>query len=311
MTDFKDLGLAEAILRGVTKAGYTATTPIQAAAIPVLLKQKDVVGIAQTGTGKTAAFVLPLLDAIQRVFDRPLPHQCDALILAPTRELVDQIHKNIQLYGRFVELTSTTIVGGVKAGKQVRAMSRGINILVATPGRLEDLMASGAVDLSATRSVVLDEADQMLDMGFIPAIRRIMKSLPKKRQTVLFSATMPKEIRSLANDFLTAPKEISVAPASKPVDRIKQTVLSVAKEEKRQKLSELLSDKSIDRAIVFTRTKHGANKVAKYLEQSGVRAEAIHGNKNQNQRQRSLEAFRSGEVSILVATDVACAWHRY
>lgn len=305
MTNFQDLGLSKAILRAVISAGYDTPTPIQEAAIPVLLKKRDVVGIAQTGTGKTAAFVLPLLDQILNTHSRPMPGTCDVLVLAPTRELAAQIHENVRLYGKYMDMTSTIIVGGVKPGKQIKALKRGVNMLVATPGRLEDLQASDAVSLSDTRAVVLDEADQMLDMGFIPAIRRIMKKLPKKRQTVLFSATMPKQIRSLASDFLTKPQEIAVAPASKPIDRIEQTVLAVAKAEKRAKLVEVLKEQQPERAIVFSRTKHGANKVARHLENAGLTADAIHGNKSQGQRLRTLAGFKSGEISILVATDIA------
>ena len=305
LNSFQSLGLSKAILRAVSAAGYDNPTPIQKAAIPALLKKRDIVGIAQTGTGKTAAFVLPLLDRISNSFERPEPNTCDVLILAPTRELAAQIHENVRLYGKYVEMTSTIIVGGVKPGKQVRALSRGISVLVATPGRLEDLQSSGAISLHATKAVVLDEADQMMDMGFIPAIRRIMKSLPKNRQTILFSATMPKQIRSLANDFLHRPEEIAVTPASRPVDRIKQSVIAVAKSDKRQKLVEVLNGQEFERAIVFSRTKHGANKIARHLEQAGITADAIHGNKSQNQRERTLDGFKSGEISVLVATDIA------
>lgn len=289
----------------MTGAGYSTPTPIQEAAIPALLDNRDVVGIAQTGTGKTAAFVLPILNQILHAHTRPMPNMCGALILAPTRELAAQIHDNIRLYGKYMDVTSTLVVGGVKPQKQIRALARGVNILVATPGRLEDHQSTGAVRLDDTTIVVLDEADQMLDMGFIPAIRRIMKTLPQKRQTVLFSATMPKQIRSLASDFLNKPSEISVAPASKPIDRIEQIVLHVAKAEKRQTLVDLLNKQGTDRAIVFTRTKHGANKVAQHLEKSGLTADAIHGNKSQGQRQRALAGFKAGEIKILVATDIA------
>lgn len=305
LTKFTDLGLSEAILRAVSDAGYENPTPIQKAAIPALMDGRDIVGIAQTGTGKTAAFVLPLLHKILNSHSRPLPNTCDMLVLAPTRELAAQIHENIRLYGKYMSVSSTIIVGGVKPGKQVKALSRGVNMLVATPGRLEDLQSTGAISLIDTKVVVLDEADQMLDMGFIPAIRRIMKTLPRKRQTVLFSATMPKQIRSLAQDFLRSPAEISVAPASKPIDRIEQKILHVAKPEKRQVLVDILKKETIDRAIVFTRTKHGANKVAQHLAKHGLSADAIHGNKSQGQRQRTLAGFKSGEINMLVATDIA------
>lgn len=305
MNKFSDLGLTEAILRALDAEGYTQPTPIQAKAIPVVLDNRDMVGIAQTGTGKTAAFVLPILHQIINGLYRPSRGCCGALILAPTRELAMQIHESVQTYSRFVSVTTALLIGGVKPHKQIKSIARGVDIMIATPGRLEDLEASEALSLEETKIVVLDEADQMLDMGFIPAIRRIMSKLPRQRQTVLLSATMPKQIRHLAKDFLKNPVEVSVAPASKPIDRIDQIVLPVAKAEKRQKLVEILHNQDVKRAIVFTRTKHGANKLARHLEQAGLAADAIHGNKSQGQRQRALEGFKTGDIPVLVATDIA------
>lgn len=305
MNKFSDLGLTEAILRALDAEGYSKPTPIQAKAIPVVLDNRDMVGIAQTGTGKTAAFVLPILHQIINGLYRPSRGCCGALILAPTRELAMQIHESVQTYSRFVSVTTALLIGGVKPHKQIKSIARGVDIMIATPGRLEDLEASEALSLEETKIVVLDEADQMLDMGFIPAIRRIMAKLPRQRQTVLLSATMPKQIRHLAKDFLKKPVEVSVAPASKPIDRIEQIVLPVAKAEKRQKLVEILHNQDVERAIVFTRTKHGANKLARHLEQAGLAADAIHGNKSQGQRQRALEGFKTGDIPVLVATDIA------
>ncbi len=305
MNNFSDLGLTEAILRALDAEGYSKPTPIQAKAIPVVLDNRDMVGIAQTGTGKTAAFVLPILHQIINGLYRPSRGCCGALILAPTRELAMQIHESVQTYSRFVSVTTALLIGGVKPHKQIKSIARGVDIMIATPGRLEDLESSDALSLEETKIVVLDEADQMLDMGFIPAIRRIMSKLPRQRQTMLLSATMPKQIRHLAKDFLKNPAEVSVAPASKPIDRIEQIVLPVAKADKRQKLVEILNKQDVERAIVFTRTKHGANKLARHLEQAGLAADAIHGNKSQGQRQRALEGFKAGDIPVLVATDIA------
>lgn len=305
LTKFTDLGLAEPILRSLAGEGYEAPTPIQAKVIPAMLGGEDVVGIAQTGTGKTASFVLPLLQAIKEHGRRPAAKCCHALVLAPTRELAAQIEDNIRIYGKYLKLRSAVVVGGAKPGPQVRAMAPGVDILVATPGRLEDHIATGAIRIDTASTVVLDEADQMLDLGFMPAIRRLMGKLPKTRQTVLMSATMPQQIRKLAGDFLTRPVEISVAPQSKPIDRIDQSVMHVAQAEKREKLVSYLKAQTIERAVVFTRTKHGANKVAQMLERAGIAAGAIHGNKSQSQRVKTLEAFKKGSVPVLVATDIA------
>lgn len=305
LTRFNDLGLSEVILRAITDAGYDKPTPIQAKVIPAMMAGDDLIGIAQTGTGKTASFVLPLLQKIQSETSRVSGKHCHALILAPTRELAAQIHDAVKIYGAHMRFSSTLITGGVKPAPQIRAMARGIDILVSTPGRLEDHIGEGVINLAETRTVVLDEADQMLDMGFIPAIRRIMAKLPKKRQTVLLSATMPKQIRSLAHDFLKNPIEIAVAPASKPIERIEQKVLFMPKSDKRDALVKLLKTEAFDRAIVFTRTKHGANKVTRFIEQAGHAAAAIHGNKSQGARTKALDGFKSGKIKVMVATDIA------
>ncbi|WP_417516948.1 DEAD/DEAH box helicase [Minwuia sp.] len=306
MKQFNELGLAEPILRALTDQKYTEPTPIQTQVIPAMLDGHDIVGIAQTGTGKTAAFVLPILNYLAQEGGRPAPKTCRSLIVAPTRELAVQIADNVRKYSKHMRISCTVVMGGVKPGPQIKGLSRGVDILVATPGRLLDHMSTGALNLSSTGIVILDEADQMLDMGFIPAIRKIMAKVPKDRQTALLSATMPKPIRALAADFLTDPVEISVAPTATPIELIEQKVMAVAMADKRHVLTKLIvEDDSVDRAIVFTRTKHGADRVTKHLVQAGLKAEAIHGNKSQNQRQRTLNGFKEGKVQILVATDVA------
>ena len=305
MTQFTELGLAEPVLKAIAAEGYTKPTPIQEQAIPTLLEGRDLVGIAQTGTGKTAAFVLPLLSRMASNPGRPVSKAARILILAPTRELAAQIAESVRVYGSQMKLTTAIVVGGVKPGGQVRALARGVDVLVATPGRLLDHMETGAVNLSGTEAVVLDEADQMMDMGFLPAIRKVMKAIPTRRQTLLFSATMPKEIRSLANDFLRDPAEVTVATVSKPAEKIDQAVYMVKGTAKPRLLAEILSEDDMDRAIVFTRTKHGADKVVRYLANEGLYAEAIHGNKTQNARTKALGRFKKGAVKILVATDIA------
>ena len=302
---FDDLGLAEPLLRAVSAEGHTNPTPIQAQAIPVLLSGQDVLGIAQTGTGKTASFVLPLLSRMTRDSCKAAPKGCRALILTPTRELAAQIAGNVRSYSRFMKVSVAVVVGGVKPGPQIRALASGVDIVVATPGRLIDHMKSGAIRLDRTTSVVIDEADQMLDLGFVPAIRTIMEKVPEARQTVLMSATMPRQIRALAQKFLTEPTEISVTPAARPVERIAQSVRHVARADKLQALTGILSDGDVARAIVFTRTKRGADRVTRQLQKSGLSAAAIHGNKSQGQRERTLARFRSGRTTILVATDIA------
>lgn len=305
LTQFTELGLAEPVLKAIAAEGYTIPTPIQTQAIPVLLKGRDLIGIAQTGTGKTAAFVLPLLSRLAASSRALEKKSARIVIIAPTRELAAQIAASVRIYGAQMRLTSTTVVGGVKPGPQVRDLARGVDVLVATPGRLLDHMSTGAVSLKSTEAVVLDEADQMMDYGFLPAIRKVMAAAPKARQTLLFSATMPKEIRKLAGDFLKDPAEISVTPVAKPADRIDQAVYMVKGDAKMRLLAQVLSADDMDRAIVFARTKHGADKVVRYLANEGLYAEAIHGNKSQNQRIRALAAFKSGKAPILVATDIA------
>ncbi|SDF97357.1 MULTISPECIES: DEAD/DEAH box helicase [Thalassobaculum] len=305
MTDFKTLGLAETVLRAVTSEGYDTPTPIQAKAIPLVLEGRDVVGIAQTGTGKTAAFVLPLLSRLAELGGTAKPKGTRVLVLSPTRELAAQIHDAVRAYGKNVRPRSTVVVGGAKPGPQIRACAQGLDFLVATPGRLLDHIGTGAIKLTDTAVVVLDEADQMLDLGFMPAVRRILAMTPKTRQTVLFSATMPNQIRALADDFLTDPVEIAVTPASTPIERIQQSVVQVARAEKRNALARILADEAVRRAIVFTRTKRGADRVARHLASAGLASEAIHGDKSQGQRERALDAFKTGKSNILVATDIA------
>ncbi|WP_092783548.1 DEAD/DEAH box helicase [Rhodospira trueperi] len=305
MIQFTDLGLAEPLLRAIAAEGHIHPTPIQSRAIPLALSGRDVLGIAQTGTGKTAAFVLPLLDRFARASARAAPGGCRALILVPTRELAAQVSATIRAYGRDLSITSTVVIGGAKPGPQVRALARGVDIIVATPGRLIDHLDSGAVRLDGAGTVVLDEADHMLDLGFLPAIRRIMKAVPKRRQTMLLSATMPKAIRILASEFLNDPAEVSVAPAARPIETIDQSVMHVAAVSKRDVLVDVLGRHQVGRTIVFTRTKRGADRVTRHLEQAGLSAMAIHGNRSQPQRTKALAEFRGGQVAILVATDIA------
>jgi len=305
LTQFSDLGLAEPLLRAIAAEGYSHPTPIQGQAIPAVLGGRDLLGIAQTGTGKTAAFVLPLLDRLARASSPTPKHGCRALILVPTRELAAQVVEAIRAYGRYCGVRTATVIGGAKPGPQARALANGVDVVVATPGRLLDHLGTGVARLDAVGTVVLDEADQMLDLGFLPAIRRVMAALPKRRQTLLLSATMPKAIRTLAADFLTNPVEVSVAPASRPIERIDQSVMHVEATAKRDALVTVLGGPGVERAIVFTRTKRGADRVARHLEQAGLSAAAIHGNKSQPQRTRALDAFRGGGVSVLVATDIA------
>ncbi len=305
LKQFHDLGLARSLLQAVSAEGYQTPTPIQAAAIPAMLASKDILAIAQTGTGKTASFVLPLLDRLARHRRTIGPRSCGALILAPTRELAAQIADNIRTYGRFTRHSAVVIVGGVKPGPQIRAMAKGVDIVVATPGRLLDHLASGAVHLGATDIVVLDEADQMLDLGFMPAIRRILAKVQNERQTALLSATMPAPIRRLADEFLTEPVEISMAPAARPIELIDQKAMQVDRPAKRQALVDILAARDVERAIVFMRTKRGADKINQHLQKAGLVADALHGNKSQGQRQRTLAGFRAGRIKVLVATDIA------
>jgi ATP-dependent RNA helicase RhlE len=305
LKQFPDLGLAGSLLQAVSAEGYATPTPIQAQVIPAMLIGEDILAIAQTGTGKTAAFVLPLLDRLTRRRRPPRARSCGALILAPTRELAAQIAASIRTYGRFTRHSVTVIVGGAKPGPQIRAMARGVDIVVATPGRLLDHLSSGVVNLGDTDAVVLDEADQMLDLGFMPAIRRILARIEGDRQTVLLSATMPSPIRRLADEFLTDPLEIAVGPAARPIELIEQSAMHVDRSGKQQALIDILAGREVERAIVFTRTKRGADRVNLYLQKAGLVADALHGNKSQGQRQRTLAGFRSGKVRVLVATDIA------
>ncbi len=307
MTQFIDFGLAAPLTKTLDDLGYTTPTPIQAQAIPTLLEGHDLLGIAQTGTGKTAAFTLPLLhmlNASQKEGQRPAK-SVRGLILAPTRELAVQIADSVREYGKLLGLRSVHVLGGVPINKQIRQLEKGTDILIATPGRLEDLMQQKAVTLNHVTHLILDEADQMLDMGFIHALKRIARALPKERQTLLFSATMPTEIEKLAQDFLRNPKKVSVAPVSSTAERVNQSAYFVKQKDKAILLSRLLKDREVQRSIVFTRTKHGANRLVGQLDKANLDAVAIHGNKTQNQRQKALNAFREGQCLILVATDVA------
>ncbi|MBI1181208.1 MAG: DEAD/DEAH box helicase [Alphaproteobacteria bacterium] len=304
-TTFEALGLIEPLQRALKAENYTTPTPIQSQAIPLLLDGGDLLGIAQTGTGKTAAFSLPMLQRLAAEDIRPAPRTARALILAPTRELAVQIADSIRAYGRHLNLRHTVILGGVGQNPQVKAMARGVDILVATPGRLLDLVNQKHVDLSGTGLLVLDEADRMLDMGFIRDVRKIVAALPRRRQSLLFSATMPADVARLAHDMLRDPMRVEVTPAATTVDRIRQSVYFVEAAGKQSLLSSLLRDGDLSKVIVFTRTKHRANRVAEQLSKGGTAADAIHGNKSQSARQKALERFRSGDSRVLVATDIA------
>jgi ATP-dependent RNA helicase RhlE len=305
VTKFSDLGLAETVLRALKSEGYETPTPIQAQAIPPLLEGRDLLGIAQTGTGKTCAFATPLISRLLNFPEHPRPGHTRVLVLAPTRELAAQIGDSFKAYGRFAGLRVATIFGGVGFGPQVQALSRGLDVLVATPGRLLDHMAQGNLRLDGTSAVVLDEADHMLDLGFLAPIRKIFAKLPKRRQTLFFSATMPPAIATLAGEMLHQPVKVSVAPVTMTADRVAQRVILIEARRKTGALVDLLQNPDFRRSIVFTRTKRGADRVASALAAAGLTAEAIHGNKSQNQRLRALEAFRSGGVAVLVATDIA------
>jgi ATP-dependent RNA helicase RhlE len=302
---FDDLGLAEPLLRAVRAENYDQPTPIQAQAIPYLLEGKDLLGIAQTGTGKTAAFALPILQRLSAVQVPRRRGAVRALILTPTRELAVQIQESFRTYGQHLSLRSAVIFGGVSQHAQVAALARGLDVLVATPGRLLDLINQRHVDLRDLSVFVLDEADRMLDMGFIHDVKRIVALLPKERQTLFFSATMPGEIERLASGILKDPVRIAVTPSATTVERIDQRVYFVDTANKNALLAELLKDEAITRVLVFTRTKHGADRVTKHVQRIGVAAQAIHGNKSQNARQRALADFRDGQTRVLVATDIA------
>jgi len=305
MTDFAGLGVAETILRALRNEGYSNPTPIQARSIPALLRGEDLLGIAQTGTGKTCAFAVPIIQRLLANPRRPAPGTARALILAPTRELAVQIGESFRVYGRHTRLHVAVIVGGVSMGPQIQAISRGVDVLVATPGRLIDHMDQRRLRLDATEVVVLDEADHMLDLGFIVPIRRIVAKLPKARQTLLFSATMPREIATLADEMLRDPTRVEVTPVATTAERIAQRAYFVDAKSKRDLLVGLLADSNVRRALVFTRTKRGADRVAKILDETGVASGAIHGNKSQGHRQRTLGDFKAGRTRVLVATDIA------
>ena len=304
---FADLGLSEPLLRALEAAKYTVPTPIQARTIPALLQGRDVLGVAQTGTGKTAAFALPVLQQLAASKERAPPKSPRALVLAPTRELAVQIARSFDTYGRGLGLRLCTVVGGLGYGRQIETLARGVDILVATPGRLLDLVERGNVKLGNVTFLVLDEADRMFDMGFIRDVRRIVSSVSKQRQTLLFSATMPGDVAKLASEILKNPERVEIAPQGqgRAVDKIDQRVYFVNSATKRALLSHLLSDATLERVIVFTRTKRGANRVAEALEDRGVSSEAIHGNKSQNARQKALDNFSRGKARVLVATDLA------
>ncbi|HEY8696648.1 MAG TPA: DEAD/DEAH box helicase [Rhizomicrobium sp.] len=302
---FSELGLSEPLCRALAAAGYTQPTPIQTRAIPLLLEGRDLLGIAQTGTGKTAAFALPILQRLGKPQHPIAARSAHALVLAPTRELSIQIDQSFATYGRHLGLRHTVIVGGVGQGAQVKAMARGVDILVATPGRLLDLVRQQHVRLDEVRHFVLDEADRMLDMGFIRDVREIVAMLPRKRQSQLFSATMPGDIARLANEMLHQPVRVEVTPQAVTVDLVEQRVFFVESANKRALLTDLLKDPALARVLVFTRTKHHANRVSDHLDRAGVSTDAIHGNKSQNARQQALERFRSGRARVLVATDIA------
>jgi ATP-dependent RNA helicase RhlE len=305
LTNFNDFNLNDAITRALVEEKYETPTPIQAQTIPIALSGRDVIGIAQTGTGKTAAFALPILHRLAqspRVSERK---SCRVLVLSPTRELSGQILDSFRAYGRHLRIRSALAIGGVSMGAQVRSLLNGVDVLVATPGRLLDLVRGNALRLDSVECFVLDEADRMLDMGFINDIRKIVAKLPAQRQTLMFSATMPRAISELAAQMLRDPAKVAVTPVATTAERIEQRIIRVDRAAKPQILVEVLRNEPIDRVLVFTRTKHGADKVARRLEQSGIPAEAIHGNKSQGQRERALAAFRDGKVKTLVATDIA------
>ncbi|MGO4699717.1 DEAD/DEAH box helicase [Dyella sp. 2RAB6] len=301
---FESLGLAPALLRALAEQGYANPTPIQAGAIPVVLEGHDLLAAAQTGTGKTAAFALPLLHKLASAGPATTrrPH---ALVLTPTRELAAQVNDNLRDYGRHLRVSSTTIFGGVSMGPQMQALRRGVDVVIATPGRLIDHMQQRSIDLSGVKTLILDEADRMLDMGFLPALKRILSALPKQRQTLLFSATFAPPIKALAMQFMHEPREVSVTPPNTVATTVSHHVHPVDAARKRDLLLHVLAQDSRRQTLVFSRTKHGADKLVRYLETAGLRAAAIHGNKSQNARTRALSDFKTGRVTVLVATDIA------
>ena len=307
MTRFTDFGLAEPIARALEAKGYTDPTPIQTQAIPIVIEGRDLCGIAQTGTGKTAAFALPTLHRLAAAPKQLGRGHVRCLVLAPTRELASQIAESFSQYGKFMRLRVETVFGGVPIPRQERAMAQGVDVLVATPGRLIDLIDRGAVTLRMVEVLILDEADQMLDLGFIHALKRLVTMVPKQRQTLFFSATMPRAIEELAAKFLTNPAKVSVKPAATTAERVEQAVYLVNQSEKPALLQLELRKVGVERSLVFTRTKHGADRVVRQLGNAGIQAAAIHGNKSQGQRERALSDFKAGKVKVLVATDIARA----
>lgn len=304
--NFKDLNITPKILDALEKENYSVPTPIQEQAIPLVLEGRDLLGCAQTGTGKTAAFAVPILQLLNKTAaEQTEPRKIRSLVLTPTRELAVQIYESFHSYGRFTKLRACVVFGGVSQKMQVEKLQRGVDILVATPGRLNDLINQGYINLQNVEILVLDEADRMLDMGFIADVKKIIAKIPKQRQTLFFSATMPKEILEMVNSILVNPAKVTVTPPATTVEMIDQSVYFVDKDNKRKLLIHLLQDKSIRSALVFTRTKHGADNVVKELTKAKITAQAIHGNKSQNARQTALNSFKNGQIRVLVATDIA------
>ena len=302
---FSTLGLGPNILKALKEAGYTEPTPIQAAAIPLIRAGHDLIGIAQTGTGKTAAFVLPILAKLLETSADAHKPGTRVLMLAPTRELAAQIEENVRAYAKYLPFRMATVFGGVGERPQIEALRAGVELIIATPGRLLDLMKQRYGDFTGLTHLVLDEADRMLDMGFLPDIRRIVKAMPKKRQTLLFSATLSKEIETLTHEFLHAPKTVEIGRRANPAETVTQVVYEVSKHLKPALLAHLLHDASLDSVLVFSRTKHGADRIARVLERDGVKTATLHSNRSQNQRIRALKDFKAGTVRVLVATDIA------
>ena len=302
---FRALGLGDKIFQAIQEAGYTEPTPIQAAAIPLVIAGHDLIGVAQTGTGKTAAFTLPMLAKLSTSLGTSGPRKTRALVLAPTRELVVQIEENVRAYAKHLPLQIATVFGGVSERPQMQALRSGVDLVIATPGRLLDLMGRNCADFSKLDFLVLDEADRMLDMGFLPSIRRVVKALPQKRQTLLFSATLSKEIEGLTREFLRNPKSVEIGRRSNPAETVTQFVYEVEKSNKPALLLHLLKDPAMNMVLVFSRTKHGADRIAKQLARQGITTAALHSNRSQNQRLRALNEFKSGAVRVLVATDIA------
>ncbi len=302
---FQELNLSQPILNALLEEGYTNPTPIQEKAIPIVLSGRDLMGVAQTGTGKTAAFAVPILELLNKRTGKTGPDQIRSLIVTPTRELAIQIEESFKAYGKNTDLRTSVIFGGVKQFRQVNRINSGIDILVATPGRLLDLIGQGIISLSKIELFVLDEADRMLDMGFVNDVRKIVKLLPQKRQSLFFSATMPQDIVQLASSILHNPIKVEVSPPSSTAETVQQFIYFVDKGNKMKLLVDILNEKEIPTALVFTRTKHGADKVVRFLKKSNITAEAIHGNKEQNARQRALANFKAQTTRVLVATDIA------